>query len=88
MRALVERVVVGSAGADIRLRVEGLAGLVHDLGTVSLEALRGTLHDGRHQHHCLGAAEDPPAAGAEDGDARAGGRAVTLPSRLGLTQHC
>jgi len=30
-RALVERVVVGRAGADIRLRVEGLAGLVRDL---------------------------------------------------------
>ncbi len=27
VRALVERVVVGPAGADIRLRVEGLAGL-------------------------------------------------------------
>lgn len=32
MRALVERVVVGPAGADIRLRIEGLAGLVRDLG--------------------------------------------------------
>ncbi|TDH60796.1 recombinase family protein [Dankookia rubra] len=32
VRALVERVVVGPAGADIRLRVEGLAGLVRDLG--------------------------------------------------------
>lgn len=39
MRALVERVVVGPAGADIRLRVEGLAGLVRDLGTVAPEAL-------------------------------------------------
>jgi hypothetical protein len=27
----VERVEVGPAGADIRLRVEGLAGLVRDL---------------------------------------------------------
>jgi hypothetical protein len=35
VRALVERVVVGSAGADIRLRVEGLAGLVRDLGVIS-----------------------------------------------------
>jgi len=32
VRALVERVVVGPAGADIRLRAEGLAGLVRDLG--------------------------------------------------------
>ncbi len=40
VRALVERVVVGPAGADIRLRVEGLAGLVRDLGTVAPEALR------------------------------------------------
>jgi hypothetical protein len=40
VRALVERVVVGPAGADIRLRVEGLASLVRDLGAVSPEALR------------------------------------------------
>jgi hypothetical protein len=39
VRALVERVEVGPAGADIRLRVERLAGLVHDLGAVSPEAL-------------------------------------------------
>jgi hypothetical protein len=37
--ALVERVVVGPAGADIRLRVEGLAGLVRDLTAVTPEAL-------------------------------------------------
>jgi hypothetical protein len=36
----VERVVVGPAGADMRLRVEGLASLVRDLGAVSPEALR------------------------------------------------
>jgi DNA invertase Pin-like site-specific DNA recombinase len=35
VRALVERVVVGPAGADIRLRVEGLAGLVRDLGAIT-----------------------------------------------------
>ena len=40
VRALVERVVVGPAGADIRLRVEGLAGLVRDLTAVAPEALR------------------------------------------------
>ncbi|MBW6401864.1 recombinase family protein [Roseomonas sp. HJA6] len=40
MRALVERVVVGPGGADIRLRVEGLAGLVRDLGAIAPEALR------------------------------------------------
>ena len=40
MRALVDRVVVGPAGADIRLRVEGLAGLVKDLGTTAPDALR------------------------------------------------
>jgi hypothetical protein len=39
-RALVERVTVGPAGADIRLRVEGLAGLVRDLAAISPEALR------------------------------------------------
>jgi DNA invertase Pin-like site-specific DNA recombinase len=39
-RALVERVVVGPAGADIRLRVEGLAGLVRDLTAIAPEALR------------------------------------------------
>jgi DNA invertase Pin-like site-specific DNA recombinase len=32
VQALVERVTVGPAGADVRLRVEGLAGLVRDLG--------------------------------------------------------
>ena len=32
VRLLVERVEVGPEGADIRLRVEGLAGLVRDLG--------------------------------------------------------
>jgi hypothetical protein len=31
MRSVVDRVVVGSGGADIRLRVEGLSSLVHDL---------------------------------------------------------
>ena len=40
VRALVERVVVGPAGADIRLRVEGLAGLVRDLGAIAPDALR------------------------------------------------
>ena len=41
VQALVERVTVGPAGADIRLRVEGLAGLVQDLRgsrTPALEA--------------------------------------------------
>jgi len=40
VRALVERVVVGPQGADIRLRVEGLAGLVRDLTAIAPEALR------------------------------------------------
>ena len=40
VRALVERVVVGPAGADIRLRVEGLASLVRDLTAVAPEVLR------------------------------------------------
>ena len=40
VRALVERVVVGPSGADIRLRVEGLAGLVRALTAVAPEALR------------------------------------------------
>jgi DNA invertase Pin-like site-specific DNA recombinase len=39
VQALVERVTVGPAGADIRLRVEGLAGLVRDLGAISPHAL-------------------------------------------------
>jgi DNA invertase Pin-like site-specific DNA recombinase len=34
VRSLVERVTVGLDGAEIRLRVEGLAGLVRDLGLV------------------------------------------------------
>ena len=40
VRALVEEVVVGPAGADIRLRVEGLVGLVRDLGTIAPDAMR------------------------------------------------
>jgi hypothetical protein len=40
VRALVERVVVGPAGADIRLRVEGLAGLVRDLTAIAPGTLR------------------------------------------------
>ena len=39
VRLLVERVVVGPAGADIRLRVEGLASLVGDLGAARPAAL-------------------------------------------------
>ena len=38
VQALVERVVVGPTGADIRLRVEGLAGLVRDLGVMRAAA--------------------------------------------------
>jgi hypothetical protein len=40
LRLLVERVEVGPAGADIRLRVEGLAGLVRDLTAMAPEALK------------------------------------------------
>ncbi|MBL6457424.1 hypothetical protein JMJ55_18990 [Belnapia sp. T6] len=35
VRALVERVMVGPTGADIRLGVEGLAGLVRDLTAIA-----------------------------------------------------
>ena len=40
VRALAERVVVGPAGADIRLRVAGLVGLVRDLGAATPDATR------------------------------------------------
>jgi DNA invertase Pin-like site-specific DNA recombinase len=40
VRALVERVEVGPAGADIRLRVAGLASLVRDLGGAAPDATR------------------------------------------------
>jgi hypothetical protein len=40
VRSLVERVEVGLTGADIRLRVEGLAGLVRDLIAIAPEALK------------------------------------------------
>jgi hypothetical protein len=40
VRSLVERVVVGPAGADVRLRVEGLTGLVRDLTAIAPAALR------------------------------------------------
>ncbi len=39
MRLLVERVEVGPAGADIRLRVAGLASLVRDLTAVAPKPL-------------------------------------------------
>jgi hypothetical protein len=37
IRSLIERVVVGLDGAEIRLRVEDLANLVRDLGLVGTE---------------------------------------------------
>ena len=40
VRSLVERVVVGPAGADIRLRLDGLGGLVRDLTAIRSDALR------------------------------------------------
>ena len=40
VRALVERVVVGLEGADIRLRVAGLTSLVRDLGAGAPAATR------------------------------------------------
>ncbi len=39
VRALVERVVVGPTGADIQLRLEGLASLVRDLTAIAPSAL-------------------------------------------------
>jgi hypothetical protein len=40
VHALVERVIIGPDGADIRMRVEGLAGLVRDLGATPPAARR------------------------------------------------
>ena len=40
VRSLVERVVVGPAGADIRLRLDGLGSLVRDLGAIVPDPLR------------------------------------------------
>ncbi|WPB83741.1 hypothetical protein [Sediminicoccus rosea] len=40
VRLLVERVVVGPGGADIRLRLDGLGGLVRDLTAIRPDALR------------------------------------------------
>ena len=40
VRSLAERVVVGPAGADIRLRLDGLGSLVRDLGAIVPDALR------------------------------------------------
>ncbi len=40
VRSLVERVVVGPAGADIRLRLDGLDGLVRDLGAIAPASFR------------------------------------------------
>ncbi len=40
VRLLVERVGIGPAGADIRLRVAGLASLARDLGAISPDTVR------------------------------------------------
>ena len=40
MRLLVERVGIGPAGADTRLRVAGLASLARDLGAISPDTVR------------------------------------------------
>ena len=40
VRSLVGRVVVGPAGADIQLRLDGLGSLVRDLGAIVPDALR------------------------------------------------
>ena len=40
MQLLVERVDIGTEGADIRLRTEGLTKLVADLGAIKPEARR------------------------------------------------
>ncbi len=40
VHALVERVVIGPEGADIRMRIEGLAGLVRDLSAMAFPARR------------------------------------------------
>jgi DNA invertase Pin-like site-specific DNA recombinase len=40
VRSLVERVVVGPAGADIRLRLDGLGGLARDLTAIAPSALK------------------------------------------------
>jgi hypothetical protein len=40
VRSLVERVVVGRAGADIRLRLDGLGGLVRDLTGIEPNVVR------------------------------------------------
>jgi DNA invertase Pin-like site-specific DNA recombinase len=40
VRSLVERVVVGPAGADIRLRLDGLGGMARDLAAIAPDALR------------------------------------------------
>ena len=39
VRSPVEQVVVGPAGADIRLRLDGLGGLVSDLGAIAPSAV-------------------------------------------------
>ena len=40
IRLLVDRVDIGAGGADVRLKLEGLASLVRDLGASSVEPAR------------------------------------------------
>ncbi len=54
VRLLVERVEVGPDGADIRLRVEGLASLMRDLRATTTAASRQRRERGR-----AGAGETP-----------------------------
>ena len=82
VRLLVERVAVGPAGADIRLRVAGLTSLVRDLGAGAPTRCEWPRERGGQQHHGPSAADDPAAAGAEDGgDAGAVAGETALPAR-------
>ena len=42
VRSLAKREMVGRAGVDIRLRLDGLSGLVRDLDTIAPDALRSS----------------------------------------------
>jgi hypothetical protein len=82
VRLLVERVEVGPAGADIRLRVAGLASLSATWARVRLTR-RERRRERGGQHHGPGAAAIRRGRGGRRSDAGARRRRAALPTRAG-----
>lgn len=78
---LVERVEIGVQGLSVRLRMDGLAGLVREMATDIGEAPHDPRHpDPRHRHHPRPVPHHQ--ARRAEGDAAARGRASVAQDRL------